>query len=264
MIRRMKLVLVAAVALVAAQNAWAAPGVIVSDVTDIPGAVVDEFLFPYAHVVGVAGENTILSGNNPGAESPAQAFDNDPNGSTKFLSFNGDESGVIVTFTAPTRITGIRFRYGNDAPGRDPATYTLEGATTLPNDFFLDPDLSAFPPDTPQQELIDYLTQDDASSWTLVSAGETNLVDDADTFLGVNQNRSQWQEEQPFGRPGPTFTNDNFYTSYRLLFPTLRSPTDTIMQIAEIEFQGEFIPEPTSLLLLLAGCGVSAMVRRRA
>ena len=53
--------------------------------------------------------------------------------------------------------------------------------------------------------------------------------------------------------------NDTFYTSYKMLFPTLKDAGANSMQIAEIQFYG--IPEPTTLCLL--GLGVVALRRRR-
>lgn len=251
-----------------------------SDITDVPNAVVPIFLNPYVGVFNTtAGGNSSIAtegfsgtfGQFPGGENPSLAFDNSTSGGSKYLNFGGENTGVIVNFAFPARITGMRFRYANDAPERDPDGFTLEGGNGPITDFTANPDLSFIDGSTTNQEIFDALEQGDgdANYWTLVASGATNLVDVNDTFNDANQARNQFQDELPFQRPGPTFSNPNFYTSYRLLFPTHRNSPfgNTIMQIAEIELIGQIdipgIPEPSAILLALFGGSALAFVRRR-
>ena len=276
------LALVLSVAMLASTGAQAGTVIALDDVTD-PGFA----LLPIVGTVGVhstvAGGDTSVSipgfpwdappGQYPGGESPANAIDNNVGGESKYLNFGaatippdgstqGTDTGMILNFRFPARITGLRFRYANDAPDRDPDTYTLEGGGLPPINFFpdviADPNDPGFPGDSQLQS--------DASNWTLVSSGSTGLVDPADSFILVAGNRDTWQDDAPTSRPGPSFANPNYYKSYRLLFPTLRNTltgNNSDMQINEIEFIGELmIPEPTSAVLALAGLA-GCMVRRR-
>jgi MYXO-CTERM domain-containing protein len=98
-----------------------------------------------------AGFTTTPLGNfgntNPGypaAEGPEKAFDNiiftPPSTASKYLNFGAPEyiTGVVVTPAAgSSTVQGIRFSTANDAPGRDPLTFTLEGSTTGANGTFV-------------------------------------------------------------------------------------------------------------------------------
>jgi len=48
----------------------------------------------------------------------------------KYLNYNDLGSGFIVEVAGPTLIQGARFYPTNDAAGRDPASYVIEGGTT--------------------------------------------------------------------------------------------------------------------------------------
>ena len=66
------------------------------------------------------------SSNEPG-EGAAKAIDKAIG--TKYLNFSGAGSGLIVTpGIGPTVITGINLTSANDAPERDPASYTILGS----------------------------------------------------------------------------------------------------------------------------------------
>ena len=89
-----------------------------------------------------------------GSELPEMAFDHNQN--TKFLDFNHGQrsassgtttstdaiaaSNLMVWFHQPTHITSYTFWTANDAPERDPSSWTMEGCTTP-----CDPDLPTCP-----------------------------------------------------------------------------------------------------------------------
>ena len=65
------------------------------------------------------------SDNSPGSEGVANAIDNQP---TKYLNFDKLDTGLTVTpSTGLTIVSGLTLQSANDAPPRDPASYTLEG-----------------------------------------------------------------------------------------------------------------------------------------
>lgn len=66
------------------------------------------------------------SDNSPGSEGAANAIDNQP---TKYLNFDILDTGFTVTPSiGATIVTGISLQSANDAPERDPASYTIEGS----------------------------------------------------------------------------------------------------------------------------------------
>src|SRR5437764_1487419 len=70
------------------------------------------------------------SNNSPGSEAVANAIDNTQN---KYLNFDGANSAIPTGFTVtpnvgPTRVTGLTLLSANDAPDRDPTSYTLTGS----------------------------------------------------------------------------------------------------------------------------------------
>ncbi len=66
------------------------------------------------------------SDNSPGSEGVANAIDNQP---TKYLNFDIVNTGFTVTpSVGETLVTGISLTSANDAPERDPASYTIEGS----------------------------------------------------------------------------------------------------------------------------------------
>ena len=175
-------------------------------------------------------------------ETPAKAIDNlfagpvppAPATGTKYLNFARLNTGVIVT-PGPSLVTGLRVYTANDSPERDPLTYTLEGTNSA----------------TPNTA--------SGTDFTPISSGNLGI----DTIPAGAAGRF-------FAGPilGP-FTNTTVYSSYRLLFPTVRgTPTDpnggNSMQVGEIELLGTVIPEPaTSVLLGGAALGLLVVRARR-
>src|SRR5258708_36674371 len=66
------------------------------------------------------------SANSPGSEGVANAIDDQP---TKYLNFDILNTGFTVSPVAGlTLVSGIALTSANDAPERDPSSYTLEGS----------------------------------------------------------------------------------------------------------------------------------------
>lgn len=66
--------------------------------------------------------------NSPFGEEVWRAIDNDPQ--TKYLNFDGTGSGfTLKPGHGPTVVNGLRLTSANDAEGRDPTTYRLEGSS---------------------------------------------------------------------------------------------------------------------------------------
>ncbi|HPC97031.1 MAG TPA: hypothetical protein PLU87_18965, partial [Sedimentisphaerales bacterium] len=145
-------------------------------------------------------------GDWPAAETPNLAIDD--NISTKFLHFKGDigPSGIRVTpSVGATVVTALALTTANDVPGRDPITFELYGSNNG----------------------ID-------GSYALIAAGD--IAD----FAGA----MEWPRFAKNSTP-ITFENTTAYTSYQLLFPSIRGPVGgsvNSMQIAEIELVGVVAP----------------------
>jgi hypothetical protein len=136
------------------------------------------------------------------SESVVQAIDG--NVQTKYYNdatvSNGDWTGLIVTpNSGPSVLEGLRITTANDSPGRDPVEYRLYGTN--------DPVVSA------------NHSSGNIEEWTEIGSGllDTPLARFAPTEI-VSVNPSQLE-----------------FTSYRLVFPNLRSQTNSPMQIAEVE-----------------------------
>lgn len=159
----------------------------------------------------------------PGAEGPGNLIDDDPG--TKYLNFGRENAGFIVTPTSgPSRARSFQITTANDADSRDPTSWELYGTD--------DPVVS------------DQNSRGDGENWTLIDSGMVDLPLDRVT-----------------DGPIVPVSNDAFYASYRMIFPTIRDPdagnADSI-QIAGIQFFST-VPEPSSVILaalgLFAVCG---------
>jgi hypothetical protein len=169
----------------------------------------------------------------PGNETPAHGIDQVQNAmgqrSTKYLNFGEERSGIIITNSdGPVDVNFMRLWTANDAVERDPTSYRLEGT----ND-----------PITSQQNSNSNGTE----VWTLISEGTLSLSDTRFTpsdFIPVNASQA--------------------YSSYRLVFPTVKNATAAnSMQIADIQFY-TVIPEPSTVALAaIVGLALAAATRRR-
>lgn len=179
----------------------------------------------------------VVSGQNDGDANagPPPAAENVENAindiGQKYLNFLDLNSGLIVTPAlnsagGGTILSALRLYTANDAAERDPASYVLEGASSA------------------------------AGPWTTISSGGLNLP------LGRNPGGNTPLPPATSFNQLVEFDNSSGYLAYRLIFPTLRdAAAANSMQIAEIEFIGVPVPEPSSLALLLLG-GCAALGRR--
>ncbi len=179
--------------------------------------------------IGATGTDNGVN-NFPGGEPPGAAIDG--NAATKYLNFAELFTGYIVTpAVGLSNVTGITFTTANDAPARDPFTFSLYGSTTQVAD---------------------------------ATPGATfNLAD----FTAITIDQSTGLETDP-GRqitnPGISFTNSSDFTTYLLVFPTLRDAgAENSMQIGDAVLTGTPTPEPSAVLMLASGLGMLGLVRRR-
>jgi hypothetical protein len=150
---------------------------------------------------------------------------------TKYLNFGEERSGIIITNSGgPVDANFMKLRTANDAPERDPTSYQLYGTN--------DPITS-----------VQNSNSNGTEVWTLISEGALNppMARHADyPVVAVNSPAN--------------------YTSYRLIFPTVRNATGAnSMQIADIQLAtlASQIPEPTTTALVALGLACVAAVRRR-
>ncbi len=162
-------------------------------------APVDAQLFNPGDPVLAIDTDVSLSSNYPNSETPNNVTDQ--NSATKYLNFGKEGTGFIVTpvFGSST-IRSLQLTTANDAEPRDPASYDLYGT----NDPITSEDNSF----------------GDQENWTLISSGALSLPPERLT-------------------PGPIvdFANATAYTSFKLIFPTVKDPlAANSMQVADAQF----------------------------
>jgi hypothetical protein len=139
----------------------------------------------------------------PAAEHPALAIDDNVN--TKYLHRKGGAMSTgfqVAPLVGSTIVTGLTFTTANDVPTRDPVKYELSGS----NGSIEGP-------------------------YTLIASGD--IVD----FAGA----TVWPRFTKTTTP-IEFANTTAYKFYQIVFPDLRGTTETLMQIAEVEFIGTRAP----------------------
>ena len=73
-------------------------------------------------------EDTVsaTTNNSPSTQGVEKAIDDDP--STKYLNYDVNNSGLIVTTQVAGVVNGLSFTSANDMPARDPASFVLSGS----------------------------------------------------------------------------------------------------------------------------------------
>jgi len=180
----------------------------------------DQLLSPGDFIIAFDLDPDTSGSNYPANEDPPKAFDN--NTGTKYLNFAMGNSGLIVTPTGgPSVVRSLVLTTANDWAQRDPASFALYGT----NDAIVSINNSL----------------GTAENWTLIAEGPLALPDARFTA----------------GAP-VTFDNATSYTSYKLLFPTIKdAPATNSMQIAEVALHTE--PDGAGTNVLVAGSPVLAI-----
>lgn len=161
--------------------------------------------------------STAGGGNNwPGAEPPEELIDGSfGGGGAKYLNFFEINTGVIITpVSGATVVNRMTLWTANDSEERDPASYELYGSNTA---------IVKGGPGTTYTK----------SDFTLISEGPLELPAEralVETPIG----------DAPFST-GPLqtvdFDNTGSYTSYMLIFPTVKDASANSMQVSEVAFE---------------------------
>jgi hypothetical protein len=155
-------------------------------------------LAPGDAIIAVDRDGLVSWSNYPAAESPAKVLDG--NSGTKYLNFARENTGFIVTLSSAAAVQSFTLTTANDWAQRDPASWALWGT----NDAITSANNSTGL----------------AESWTPIGSGSVSLPDARFTV-------------------GPVvgFVNSTAYSSYRMLYPTLKNAGATnSMQVADVAY----------------------------
>ena len=162
----------------------------------IVSSMPDQLLSPGDFIIAIDIDPDGTSSSYPTNESPKNILDNATG--TKYLNRGGPSSGFIVTPASGAAIVqSMTLATANDAETRDPSSYTIYGT----NEAILSTDNSA----------------GSAENWTQIATGTVTLPSTRLTAGTV-----------------VSFANSTAYTSYKVLFPTLKGAGETLMQIADV------------------------------
>jgi len=170
----------------------------------------------------------------PGGEPPGDLINGSiGGGGEKYLNFGKTNTGIVVTPSAgaglPSVVTSMELWVADDANERDPASYQLFGSNAAIN---LGADIAL-------------------SDFALISEGG----------LALPLDRDNTNDATGFSQV-VSIDNSDAYSSYMLVFPTIRNEGATnSMQLSEIQFEGTFVPEPSTTLVALLG--LLPLLRRR-
>ena len=205
-------------------------------------------ILPVAHAatINIGTEGTAGGANNwPGGEPPSAAIDG---AGQKYLNFAKENTGIVVTPAAGGAPTSLTYWAANDSPNRDPASFWLGGTNG------------------------DSVTGD----YTFIAGGLLALPD--------TRNNGGTAELLESNSATASFTNDASFTSYLVVFPTLKNGGGAnSMQVADVQLfdaanngifapgdtilgvrvDGALVPEPSTGLLALIGLAGLLGRRRR-
>ncbi len=179
-----------------------------------------------------SGATFTINNNWPGNEAPSNAIDGV---SQKYLNFSMINTGFIVKPSVGSSVaTSIKLWTANGPAQRDPASYELWGSNAAIGS-------------GPSFSLSDF---------TLISSGALSLPS---TRNGTGNTPLSDISSQTIG-----FTNSTAYTSYMVIFPTVKDNSATVMEIGEVQLYGSAaVPEPTSLAIFGIGAGIAGLKARR-
>lgn len=154
-----------------------------------------------AHLTGQKIRAAALNSKWPPGASPQNAIDGDIE--TKYINEAVTNTGIIITLTTPSKVVKIEFGTANNEVNRDPATFILYGT----NEAIVSTDNS----------------NGTDENWSKITNVPLQLA------LPNQRNAKTFFQN---------FTNTNQYSSYKLIFPTIKGNASS-MQIAEIQFYDE-------------------------
>lgn len=184
-----------------------------------------DITFPGDPIVAIDGtdDGDGAVGGSPAGEGVEQAIDNTV---LKYLNFQDLNSGFAVTpSVGATVVTGLRIYTANDAEARDPASFELSGS------------LSGL-----------------GGPWTLIARGDLSLPSSRTGVLPLRPITLNDPQQEHW------FVNDRPYTTYRLVFPTLKDHgAANSMQVAEVELLGTVGSAPVagSIAIERGGGGIT-------
>ena len=162
-------------------------------------------------IIAIDSDPSTGNSNYPGGEAPGFILDGLTG--TKYLNFGEGESGFIVTpdFGAST-VQSFVITTANDATERDPSSYAIYGTNDT---------IFSFDNGTGLEE-----------NWMLIAEGPLSLPDGRETIGSV-----------------VSFANVTAYTSYRVVFPTVKDAgAANSMQIAEFDMFASIDGSGTDIL----------------
>ena len=179
-------------------------------------------------VVGTAGTTANIN-NWPAGESPDHAIDGV---GQKYLNFGREDTGFIVTpGSGSSVVTKLKFWTANDAEPRDPASFELWGTNAA---------ISGAGPFA-------------LAGFEMIAGGPLALPTSRNPGGTADLNSANSQIV--------SFSNTDAYTSYLVLFPTVKDGgAANSMQISEVQAN---IPEPSTLALVVVVAGLAVVRFRR-